>query len=51
MKGLTPTIETKDPYKHNGESHHFSHQSKSIESVEDEVVTKSKKFYIETSFC
>jgi tRNA-2-methylthio-N6-dimethylallyladenosine synthase len=51
MKGLTPAIETKDPYKHNGESHHFSHQSKSIESLKDEVVTKSKKFYIESYGC
>ena len=51
MKVLTPTIEIKDPYKHNGESHHFSHQSKSSQSVTDEVVTKSKKFYIESYGC
>ena len=51
MKGLTPTIEIKDPYKHNGESHHFSHQSKSSQSVGEEVVAKSKKFYIESYGC
>jgi len=51
MKGLTATIKEKNPYEYNGESLHKSPHTESSQSVEKEVVTKSKKFYIESSFC
>ena len=51
MKGLTTTIEEKNPYEHNGESLHISPHTESSLSVKDEIVTKNKKFYIESYGC
>ena len=51
MKGLTTTIAEKNPYEHNGESLHISPHTESSLSIKDEVVTKSKKFYIESYGC
>ena len=51
MKGLTATIKEKNPYEYNGESLHKSPHTKYSQSVGEEVVTKSKKFYIESCVC
>lgn len=50
MKEDKTTIVEKNPYKYNGESLHISPHPKSLQSNDNEVVTKSKKFFIESSY-
>jgi hypothetical protein len=49
MKEDKTTLLKKNPYQYNGESLHISPHENSTQSVDDEVVTKSKKFYIGSS--
>ncbi len=52
MKGLKETVVLeKNPYEHNGESHHFSHNSNSLKSDDLEKVKEIKKLYIESYGC
>ena len=53
MKGLTKDKTKKNPYKYNGEilkSTQFSPQPKSLVNTDNQSVTKTKKFYIGTSY-
>ena len=49
MKEVTPILKEKNPYEHNGESLHISPHQNTTQSVDNEVVTKNKKLYIESS--
>ena len=54
MKGLTKDKTKKNPYKYNGEilkSTQFSPQPKSLVNTDNQSVTKTKKFYIESYGC
>ena len=51
MKGLEETIPVKNPYEYNGESLHISPHTNQSETTDNEVVKKSKKFYIESYGC
>tara|TARA_B110000914_G_scaffold221836_1_gene234276 strand:+ start:193 stop:1689 length:1497 start_codon:yes stop_codon:yes gene_type:complete len=51
MKGLTTTIKEKNPYEYNGESLHKSPHTNQSKTTDNEVVKKSKKFYIESYGC
>ena len=49
----TTIVEKKNPYKYNGEilkSTQFSPQPKSLVNTDNQSVTKTKKFYIGTSY-
>lgn len=50
MKEEKATILEKNPYQYNGESTHISPHPKSLETSVNQVVTKGKKFYIESSY-
>ena len=50
MKEDKTTIVEKNPYKYNGESLHISPQPKALQRIDNQSVTKSKKFYIESSY-
>ena len=49
MKEVTPILKEKNPYEHNGESLHISPHQNTTQSVDNKVVTKNKKLYIESS--
>ena len=51
MKEEKATILEKNPYQYNGESTHISPHPKSLETSVNQVVTKGKKFYIESYGC
>jgi tRNA-2-methylthio-N6-dimethylallyladenosine synthase len=51
MKGLEETIPVKNPNQYNGESLHISPHTNQSETTDNEVVKKSKKFYIESYGC
>ena len=54
MKGLTTKELKRNPNQYNGEvleSHQSSHHTNSSQSSKDKVVTKSKRFYIESYGC
>ena len=51
MKEVTPILKEKNPYEHNGESLHISPHQNTTQSVDNEVVTKNKKLYLESYGC